>query len=248
MSAAHFSTATASPLLPSISTFLQAPPEFSEATSTTNAAGDIKLSTYTTDKILTALPPSLPDGGQMNSRSWLTSCPAPLLKNVQQIILQTRAISESVSSLNGATTVDPAIWLNSMAENARALLYSLKELHSEHTDGNYTTRMDSRHDYDLIWRRRVSKGRFGRTRTRKRSKICTPQPRCHSCNITETPEWRRGLDGARTLCNACGLHYAKLTKRNNLQVNPNNNFQLSPGASISKRDTLSTSADLNFNK
>lgn len=29
--------------------------------------------------------------------------------------------------------------------------------------------------------------------------------RCHSCNTTETPEWRRGPDGARTLCNACGL-------------------------------------------
>lgn len=29
--------------------------------------------------------------------------------------------------------------------------------------------------------------------------------RCHSCNTTDTPEWRRGPDGARTLCNACGL-------------------------------------------
>jgi hypothetical protein len=34
----------------------------------------------------------------------------------------------------------------------------------------------------------------------------TPLPgKCHSCNIRETPEWRRGPDGARTLCNACGL-------------------------------------------
>jgi hypothetical protein len=29
--------------------------------------------------------------------------------------------------------------------------------------------------------------------------------RCHSCNRAETPEWRRGPDGARTLCNTCGL-------------------------------------------
>lgn len=29
--------------------------------------------------------------------------------------------------------------------------------------------------------------------------------KCHSCNTTDTPEWRRGPDGARTLCNACGL-------------------------------------------
>ncbi|RHZ62904.1 hypothetical protein CDV55_101405 [Aspergillus turcosus] len=40
-----------------------------------------------------------------------------------------------------------------------------------------------------------------------------PPGRCHSCNRAETPEWRRGPDGARTLCNACGLHYAKLTRK-----------------------------------
>jgi hypothetical protein len=36
---------------------------------------------------------------------------------------------------------------------------------------------------------------------------------CHSCNSRESPEWRRGPDGARTLCNPCGLHYAKLTRK-----------------------------------
>ena len=41
----------------------------------------------------------------------------------------------------------------------------------------------------------------------------TPPGRCHRCNRAETPEWRRGPDGARTLCNACGLHYAKLTRK-----------------------------------
>jgi hypothetical protein len=40
-----------------------------------------------------------------------------------------------------------------------------------------------------------------------------PPGRCLSCNRAETPEWRRGPDGARTLCNACGLHYAKLTRK-----------------------------------
>lgn len=40
-----------------------------------------------------------------------------------------------------------------------------------------------------------------------------PPGRCHSCNRIDTPEWRRGPDGARTLCNACGLHYAKLERK-----------------------------------
>ena len=42
--------------------------------------------------------------------------------------------------------------------------------------------------------------------------------RCHSCHTAETPEWRRGPDGARTLCNACGLHYSKLIRRGSLTV------------------------------
>ncbi|KAL5525479.1 hypothetical protein ACEPAG_6815 [Sanghuangporus baumii] len=52
---------------------------------------------------------------------------------------------------------------------------------------------------------------------RKRSRA-TPPGKCHSCNIRETPEWRRGPDGARTLCNACGLHYAKLIRKRDKQA------------------------------
>jgi len=41
----------------------------------------------------------------------------------------------------------------------------------------------------------------------------SPPGKCHSCNIRETPEWRRGPDGARTLCNACGLRKPFKQKR-----------------------------------
>jgi len=36
---------------------------------------------------------------------------------------------------------------------------------------------------------------------------------CHMCSVTETPEWRRGPNRDHTLCNACGLHYAKSQKK-----------------------------------
>ncbi|WFD34129.1 hypothetical protein MCUN1_000964 [Malassezia cuniculi] len=51
---------------------------------------------------------------------------------------------------------------------------------------------------------------------RKRSRAPAPGV-CQSCGNNETPEWRRGPDGARTLCNACGLHFAKLVRRRSMQ-------------------------------
>eukprot|EP01113_Clastostelium_recurvatum_P023428 TRINITY_DN2798_c0_g1_i2.p1 TRINITY_DN2798_c0_g1~~TRINITY_DN2798_c0_g1_i2.p1 ORF type:complete len:378 (+),score=118.47 TRINITY_DN2798_c0_g1_i2:346-1479(+) len=36
---------------------------------------------------------------------------------------------------------------------------------------------------------------------------------CRHCGATHTPEWRRGPDGKKSLCNACGLHYSKVVKR-----------------------------------
>lgn len=37
--------------------------------------------------------------------------------------------------------------------------------------------------------------------------------RCHQCARVESPEWRRGPGGLRSLCNACGLHYAKRERK-----------------------------------
>ncbi|ETW83391.1 hypothetical protein HETIRDRAFT_247589, partial [Heterobasidion irregulare TC 32-1] len=73
-------------------------------------------------------------------------------------------------------------------------------------------------DMELIrTKRATTSGQNGgpgqpKSKYRKRSRA-TPPGKCHSCNIRETPEWRRGPDGARTLCNACGLHYAKLMRK-----------------------------------
>lgn len=40
---------------------------------------------------------------------------------------------------------------------------------------------------------------------KKRRGRAAPPGRCHICNRVDTPEWRGGPDGPRTLCNACGL-------------------------------------------
>lgn len=36
---------------------------------------------------------------------------------------------------------------------------------------------------------------------------------CRQCGTTASPEWRRGPDGPKTLCNACGLAFAKKAKK-----------------------------------
>jgi len=48
-------------------------------------------------------------------------------------------------------------------------------------------------------------GGFAGAEAKKRRGRAAPPGRCHACQRAETPEWRRGPDGARTLCNACGL-------------------------------------------
>lgn len=40
-----------------------------------------------------------------------------------------------------------------------------------------------------------------------------PDILCQHCGSKDTPEWRRGPMGSRTLCNACGLFYSKLIKK-----------------------------------
>ena len=76
---------------------------------------------------------------------------------------------------------------------------------------------------EMYW---SSQSESGRSKYKKRSvmsgfvmftdclKRAAPPGRCHSCNIEQTPEWRRGPDGARTLCNACGLRIFPLFLNN----------------------------------
>ncbi|KAF2140580.1 uncharacterized protein K452DRAFT_48515 [Aplosporella prunicola CBS 121167] len=71
-------------------------------------------------------------------------------------------------------------------------------------------------------------GGFAGADPKKRRGRAAPPGRCHSCNRAETPEWRRGPDGARTLCNACGLHYAKLTRKMGANKAPIGSSNLRP--------------------
>ncbi|KAJ3094567.1 hypothetical protein HDU97_007897 [Phlyctochytrium planicorne] len=48
-------------------------------------------------------------------------------------------------------------------------------------------------------------------RKKRMQRLAAPL-QCSSCGTTRTPEWRRGPNGPRSLCNACGLIFAKISK------------------------------------
>ncbi|CAB4429989.1 unnamed protein product [Rhizophagus irregularis] len=52
---------------------------------------------------------------------------------------------------------------------------------------------------------------------KKRKKRSAPSSNkvCHHCQRKDSPEWRKGPDGPKTLCNACGLR--TLCKQMNAQ-------------------------------
>lgn len=47
------------------------------------------------------------------------------------------------------------------------------------------------------------------TRKRGRRPSAPEDRRCDQCGTEDTPEWRKGPKGPKTLCNACGLQYSK---------------------------------------
>ncbi|KAF9522317.1 hypothetical protein CPB83DRAFT_899754 [Crepidotus variabilis] len=118
---------------------------------------------------------------------------------------------EDVSQEEGASGPDPSGFQDQFPANPPPT-----------SEGKQTT---AEQDMELIRTKRatstaVANGSAGQPKSkyRKRSRA-SPPGKCHSCNIRETPEWRRGPDGARTLCNACGLHYAKLMRKQSKATN-----------------------------
>lgn len=50
-------------------------------------------------------------------------------------------------------------------------------------------------------------------RAPKRKSATRGSSRCLHCGTSDTPEWRKGPDGDRSVCNACGLFFSKLVKK-----------------------------------
>lgn len=67
--------------------------------------------------------------------------------------------------------------------------------------------------------RRPTVPRGIRTKSSSLDQTTTPRrpKRCVECCTTKTPEWRNGPEGPRSLCNVCGLLYAKYLREQRLR-------------------------------
>ncbi|KAH6609209.1 cutinase palindrome-binding [Trichoderma cornu-damae] len=54
-----------------------------------------------------------------------------------------------------------------------------------------------------------------RTSDKKKKLKLAEEYVCTDCGILDSPEWRKGPSGPKTLCNACGLRWAKREKKRN---------------------------------
>ncbi|KAK3985365.1 cutinase gene palindrome-binding protein [Cladorrhinum sp. PSN332] len=61
-------------------------------------------------------------------------------------------------------------------------------------------------------------GRLGERDKKKKQKVAEEYV-CTDCGTLESPEWRKGPQGPKTLCNACGLRWAKQEKKNKTKHN-----------------------------
>lgn len=131
-----------------------------------------------------------------SQRTGMTPASIPNLEKVDELMKQEMRVAESLARIR-EVIVNQQAALVEQAQDPRYKAmngYDHEGPNSYHDDGK-------------------GGGGFAGSDPKKRRGRAAPPGRCHSCNRAETPEWRRGPDGARTLCNACGLHYAKLTRK-----------------------------------
>ncbi|KAF9371982.1 blue light receptor [Mortierella sp. AD011] len=72
------------------------------------------------------------------------------------------------------------------------------------------------------------------------------QLRCTSCNIVKTPEWRKGPLGPRTLCNACGLIWGKMSRSKAALVKSKQGPASTNNTTTTTATTTATTNDVNM--
>ncbi|TLD28131.1 hypothetical protein E2P81_ATG06477 [Venturia nashicola] len=131
-----------------------------------------------------------------NQRTGLSPSSVPHLQAVDELLAKNDKLRDSLLRIREVVEQQRAAMEDQLKDPNR----DSHMRYASEANGSYSDKMEG-------------SGGFANGEGKKRRGRAAPPGRCHSCNRAETPEWRRGPDGARTLCNACGLHYAKLTRK-----------------------------------
>ncbi|KAG1374879.1 hypothetical protein G6F61_008948 [Rhizopus arrhizus] len=189
------------------------------------------------------------------------SCTPALAESIQQIQMQCYNLYDCLKDLQeqhktNYTLEERTNTIDNLCNLAKTICEDLKgaaksankrdysqfnsENDEEEEDDDYS---DKQKDYELIRQARNNQRGY---KYYRRNKLSMLGHKCHSCRTTETPEWRRGPDGARTLCNACGLHYSKLLRKGAIGVQTENYILSSQSNSTDKQNALTTPSDRLF--
>lgn len=183
-----------------------------------------------------ALSPSFPQGRQTRVESGFSHCPIPIQSNT----IGPEPVAVFLPTIVGEVRkINRHFWIlddfleqlrdgrQPSDENVRSCLLSLEYIQSCSRHVKETI------DYHLSPGAYSQSGimptRFRnesplpavstKTKPRKRRRIwehgkgVPSNRRCQKCDCTNTPEWRRGPLGPATLCNACGINWAKSQKK-----------------------------------
>eukprot|EP01113_Clastostelium_recurvatum_P043979 TRINITY_DN7367_c0_g1_i1.p1 TRINITY_DN7367_c0_g1~~TRINITY_DN7367_c0_g1_i1.p1 ORF type:complete len:405 (-),score=101.33 TRINITY_DN7367_c0_g1_i1:120-1334(-) len=167
--------------------------------------------------------------------SSLQTPPTPVMPNashlsVQDTLVEVREIGTNVTRMAkqflsaGHITADGIASLRTQSESLRAQLESMEAMLARRGDERLACAIPQ-----MARARRFRRPKQTPPNTPAPSVPATPQEdegtlpvrgkrkseshSCTACGTTSSPEWRRGPQGSNTLCNACGLHYAKLLKK-----------------------------------
>ncbi|KAI8142859.1 hypothetical protein BJV82DRAFT_669502 [Fennellomyces sp. T-0311] len=192
-----------------------------------NTASDVRLPKIRYPQTTSVEPDVLVDNLSIHDTETPLPRPGTNINDITNIISKCTTLCNNLDRCReqSRSEIDRQNLLHTAAQTARELLSSLGTLQEQQkkrparmTDNGSAVITEAEESEAALTRSSRSDSDSLRPRIKRRAKRSTAGQRCHSCHTTETPEWRRGPDGARTLCNACGLHYSKLLRKGSLTI------------------------------
>ncbi|GAB5586646.1 hypothetical protein Unana1_01546 [Umbelopsis nana] len=138
-----------------------------------------------------------------------------LVNKASQVVDIFEKAKKRIATSSGPSTPLPTISLSGNdLDQARSQVETMDELAEISLQRRAIAMAGARSKPDL-GTSSISMFRYADNSKKKYKRAGTEKLQCHSCKSTETPEWRKGPMGPRTLCNACGLIWAKLARKKN---------------------------------